>query len=87
MSTGKAIAGGGVLSLAQKVPKPTLAVRFVGKINDLNMWNKVLTADEIEAISKCGGSTAGNIKSWSDFKVTSSQYAMYVRKNVCPGNC
>ena len=87
LSTDKAIAGGGVLSLAQKTPRPTLAVRFVGRINDLNIWNKVLSAEEMGAMLKCGESAAGNVKSWSDFRVTYSIYAKYLRKNVCPGNC
>ena len=87
VSAGKAIAGGGVLSLAQKVPRPRRAARFFGRINDLNIWNRVLTAKEIQALSKCGGSTAGNVKSWSDFRVKYSKYAMYLWKNVCPANC
>ena len=88
LSAGKAIPGGGVLSLAQKVPRPSLRLRYVGRINDLNIWNKVLSAKEIEAMSKCGGSLAGNVKSWSDFRVEKfSEFAKYLRKNVCPANC
>ena len=88
LSAGKAIQTGGYLSLAQKIPNPTLETRYVGKINDLNIWNKILNSKEIEAMSKCGGSTQGNVKSWSDFKLNEqTKYAKYRRKNICPGNC
>jgi hypothetical protein len=93
LSAGKVIQGGGVLSLAQKIPKPSLRVRYIGRINDLNIWDKVLTSNEIEAMLKCGGSTAGNVKSWSDFRLKNglkyTVFAKYFRKDafICPANC
>ena len=89
LSTGQRIPGGGVLSLAQRSVRPSLAIRYVGRITGVNIWNKVLTRQDIEKMSKCGGSTVGNVKSWADFKLQgSSKFAKYV-KNVCPlgANC
>lgn len=89
LSTGQRIPGGGVLSLAQRSVRPLLGIRYVGRITDVNIWNKVLARQNIEKMSKCGGSTVGNVKSWADFKLQgSSKFAKYV-KNVCPlgANC
>lgn len=98
LSKGKPLPGGGVLSLAQRRPRlkllrfALLKLRFVGKINDLNIWNRVLSAKEVKRIEKCGSTAVGNVKSWSDFKIkkqkrSQRKYAKYVFNGVCPKNC
>ena len=70
--------------MAQRTPNAGLGVRYVGRITGLNIWSKVLTSNEIQAMSKCGVSAVGDVKSWSDFRLEkSSKFAKYV-KNVCP---
>ena len=54
-------------------------------MNDFNVWNKVLTPNEILGMAKCNGSAAGNVKSWSDFKLKSRRFK--VTTNVCPEKC
>ena len=88
LSSGQTIPGGGVLSLAQRTPNTRLDIRYVGRMTDVNIWSKVLTPNEIQAMSKCGESVDGDVKSWSDFRLEKySKFAKYV-KNVCPiANC
>jgi hypothetical protein len=38
---------------------------FGGKLTQLNVWNEILTADEIESISKSCYNNVGTILDWS----------------------
>ena len=42
---------------------------YVGELTDLNMWNKVLNASEVNNLSNSCNGGRGNVKKWSDFKV------------------
>ena len=42
---------------------------YIGELTDLNMWNRVLSTDEILKLSKSCHGGMGNVKKWSDFKV------------------
>ena len=41
---------------------------FKGMLANVNVWSRVLTANEINALSKsCKGVKAGNVYKWEDF--------------------
>jgi len=42
---------------------------YIGELTDLNVWNRVLTANEILKLSRSCHGGRGNVKKWSDFKV------------------
>ena len=42
---------------------------YIGELTDLNMWNRVLNANEVSNLSKSCHGGRGNVKKWSDFKV------------------
>ena len=88
LAKGLAITGNGTLVLGQNRPKTrnNAKLSYYGKMDDVNIWNKALPESEILKISKCGGSKAGNVKSWSDFKIKDNSY-LKVIQNVCPENC
>ena len=88
LATGSTLRGNGVLSLGQRTPRLPFGnwrTRFSGRMNDFNVWNEVLTPNEILGMAKCNGSAAGNVKSWSDFKLKSRRFK--VTTNVCPEKC
>jgi len=46
-----------------------VAQAFQGNMTNVNMWDRVLTAQEITALSQsCTGGGEGNILKWSDLK-------------------
>ena len=65
------IEGGGSLSLLSQYSQTIYLTEF-------NLWDKVLTAQEIEEASKSCVGTPGNVKRWFDFwpgfKATQSKY-------------
>jgi len=42
---------------------------YIGELTDLNVWNRVLTANGILKLSRSCHGGRGNVKKWSDFKV------------------
>ena len=42
---------------------------YIGELTDLNMWNRVLAANDILKLSRSCHGGRGNVKKWSDFKV------------------
>ena len=71
--TGTAIQTNGILIIGQEQDSfggsfdPTQ--NYIGELTDLNIWNRVLTAQEILSLSKSCHGGMGNVKKWSDFKV------------------
>lgn len=88
LAVGFSISKGGALSLGHRTPKQfnNWRAKYTGKMDDLNVWNKVSTPKQILKISKCNGSEAGNVKSWAHFKIKGNRYVRFT-KNVCPENC
>jgi len=73
LKTGHVINKKGILVIGQEQDSfggrfdPTQS--YIGELTDLNMWNRVLSADEILKLSKSCHGVTGNVKKWSDFKV------------------
>ena len=71
--TGYVINTNGILVIGQE--QDSLGGRFdarqsyMGELTNLNMWNRVLTANDILKLSKSCHGGRGNVKKWSDFKV------------------
>ena len=42
---------------------------YIGELTDLNIWSRVLNANEILKLSRSCHGGRGNVKKWSDFKV------------------
>ncbi|XP_048450612.1 mucosal pentraxin-like [Rhincodon typus] len=65
----KMVRGGGSFILGQEQDKVgggfDIKQSFVGEITDVNLWDHVLTATEIKAVSECCNSLGGNIIDWS----------------------
>ena len=55
-------------------------------MNDVNIWDKVLSPQEILKMSQGSESEGGNVKSWSDFKMKGNKFARKF-KRTCPENC
>lgn len=52
---------------------------FRGVISDFNIWDRILTDDEIAKMAQsCDGGNRGNVKDWSDMKkeLTLSKYTL-----------
>ena len=56
---------------------------FVGDLSGLNMWNKVLSGEEISSMSKQCHSGEGNVFKWSDFKSDVHGDAKVVEPSSC----
>ena len=56
---------------------------FVGDLSGVNMWNEVLSGEEISSMSKQCHSGEGNVFEWSDFK----SYVHGNAKVVEPSSC
>jgi len=90
LSAGKTLIGKGVIVIGQDQdsykggydPDQT----FQGKLTKMNMWNKVLSADEIKAMqnSSVCASENGNIVQWSDLPEKSVFGQV---KMVCVSKC
>ena len=72
LAKGHVIVAGGSLVLAQEQDNVGDAFQskqaFVGDLSGVNMWNKVLTGEEISSMSGQCHSEEGNVFKWSDFK-------------------
>ena len=69
---GHVIRGGGALILGQEQDSVggifQASQSFVGMMSQVNLWNRVLTAQEISHMSKSCRSEGGNVLKWSDVK-------------------
>lgn len=69
IKVGAIIPKGGTLVIGQKLTtlgfKPNKS--FAGEISRLNLWDRALSGDEVEAMAKFPGNERGNLISW--FKV------------------
>ena len=68
VKTGHVIPGGGMLAIGQKYKTPGFekGAEFLGKISRVNIWDKALTGEEIEAMAQSRGDEEGNILKWFD---------------------
>ena len=41
---------------------------FIGELSDLNVWNRVLSSQEILKMSRSCHGAVGNVKKWADFR-------------------
>ena len=83
------ITGGGTLVLGHRSPKvrrQNFKYKYIGRMNDVNIWDKVLSPQEILKMSQGSESEGGNVKSWSDFKMKGNKFARKF-KRTCPENC
>ena len=73
LKTGHVINTNGILVIGQEQDSFgggfVTSQSYIGELTDLNMWNRVLTANEIVKLSKSCHGGMGNVKKWSDFKV------------------
>ena len=71
MAKGHVIRVGGSLVLAQEQDNVgggfDSSQAYVGDLSDVNMWNKVLSGEEISSMSGQCHSEEGNVFEWSDF--------------------
>ena len=69
---GHVIRGGGALMLGQEQDSFQggfdASQSFVGMMSQVNLWNRVLSAQEISHMSKSCRSEEGNVLKWSDIK-------------------
>ena len=72
LKKGHVIRGGGALILGQEQDSVgggfDASQSFVGMMSQVNLWNRVLTAQEISHMSQSCRSEEGNVLKWSDFK-------------------
>ena len=55
-----------------------------GNLTSVNMWNKVLTAQEISVLAKsCRIEGVGNIVKWSDLKDKGEGAVKLIRSSTC----
>lgn len=83
------ITGGGTLVLGQYAPRfrrQNSKYMYAGKMNDVNIWDKVLPSEEILKMSRKSVSVDGNVKSWSDFKIKGNRFIKKLNR-TCPENC
>ena len=70
--TGRLIRGGGHLVLGQDQDKLGGGFEeyqsFIGEMADVNIWNHVISDQEIRRMSKLCLTGTGNLFQWSDFK-------------------
>ena len=66
VKTGQVISGGGMLAIGQKYVASGFetGAEFLGKISGVNIWDKALTGEEIEAMAQSRGDEEGNILKW-----------------------
>lgn len=66
VKVGVVIPGGGTLVIGQRHSTSGFkeGEGFLGQISGLNIWNKALTGEEIETMSKSRGDERGNILRW-----------------------
>ena len=69
---GQVIRGGGVLVLGQDQDSVgggfSAGDSFIGEMTDVNIWDRVITDQEITRMSKSCFTGVGNVFQWSDFK-------------------
>ena len=41
---------------------------YIGELSDLNVWNRVLSSQEILKMSRSCHGAVGNVKKWADFR-------------------
>ena len=56
---------------------------YIGELTDLDMCNRVLTANDILKLSKSCHGERGNVKKWSDFKVGLRSDVRVISPSAC----
>ena len=56
---------------------------YIGELTGLNIWNRVLSPNEIANMSKSCHLGEGNVKKWSDFKVGIRGNVMVITPSAC----
>ncbi len=66
VKTGQVIPGGGTLVIGQNYITSGFetGAGFLGKISGVNIWDKALTGEEVEAMAQSRGNEEGNILRW-----------------------
>jgi hypothetical protein len=80
------ITGGGTFHIGQKLRNDGTyygSKSFQGKLSQFNVWNEILTSDEIKSMSKSCYNNVGNVLDWSTV-VDAAHGAVNKEK---PGDC